>query len=60
MRAATLSGRFAIGVMAAVMGVTVAKMLIPANVLLYGIDIKARRQPVARRLLPTMLVAFAR
>ena len=51
---------FAIGVVAAVMGVAGGELLIPTIVLLYGIDIKIAGSLSLAVSLPTMLVAFAR
>lgn len=49
-----------IGVVAAVMGVAGGELLIPAVVLLYGLDIKLAGSVSLAVSLPTMLVAFAR
>ena len=51
---------FAIGVVAALMGVAGGELLIPTIVLLYGIDIKIAGTLSLAVSLPTMLVAFAR
>ena len=51
---------FAIGVIAAVMGVAGGELLIPTIVLLYGIDIKLAGSLSLAISMPTMLVAFAR
>ena len=51
---------FAIGVVAALMGVAGRELLIPTIVLLYGIDIKIAGTLSLAVSLPTMLVAFAR
>lgn len=51
---------FAIGVVAAVMGVAGGELLIPTIVLLYGIDIKIAGSLSLAVSLPTMLVAFVR
>ena len=51
---------FAIGVVAAVMGVAGGELLIPTIMLLYGIDIKLAGSLSLATSLPTMLVAFAR
>lgn len=51
---------FAIGVVAAVMGVAGGELLIPTIVLLYGLDIKLAGSMSLAVSLPTMLVAFAR
>ncbi len=51
---------FAIGVVAAVMGVAGGELLIPTIVLLYGIDIKIAGSLSLAVSLPTMIVAFAR
>jgi uncharacterized membrane protein YfcA len=51
---------FAIGVVAAVMGVAGGELLIPTIVLFYGIDIKIAGSLSLAVSLPTMLVAFAR
>ena len=55
-----LAAGFAIGVVAAVMGVAGGELLIPTIVLLYGIDIKIAGSLSLAVSLPTMLVAFAR
>jgi uncharacterized protein len=55
-----LAAGFAIGVVAAVMGVAGGELLIPTIVLLYGIDIKVAGSLSLAISLPTMLVAFAR
>ena len=55
-----LDAGFAIGVVAAVMGVAGGELLIPTIVLLYGIDIKIAGSLSLAVSLPTMLVAFAR
>ena len=57
---AGLAAGFAIGVVAAVMGVAGGELLIPTIVLLYGIDIKIAGSLSLAVSLPTMLVAFAR
>ena len=49
-----------IGVVAALMGVAGGELLIPAIVLIYGIDIKIAGSLSLAVSLPTMLVAFAR
>lgn len=49
-----------IGVVAALMGVAGGELLIPAIVLLYGVDIKVAGSLSLLVSLPTMLVAFAR
>jgi uncharacterized protein len=54
-----LAAGFAIGVIAAVMGVAGGELLIPTIVLLYGIDIKVAGSLSLAISLPTMLVAFA-
>ncbi|AQZ63180.1 unnamed protein product [[Actinomadura] parvosata subsp. kistnae] len=51
---------FGIGVVAATMGVAGGELLIPAIVLLYGVDVKAAGSLSLVVSLPTMLVAFAR
>lgn len=51
---------FAIGAVAAVMGVAGGELLIPTIVLLYGIDIKIAGSLSLAVSLPTMLVAFTR
>ena len=55
-----LAAGFAIGAIAAVMGVAGGELLIPTIVLLYGIDIKVAGSLSVAIALPTMLVAFAR
>lgn len=50
----------AIGVVAALMGVSGGQLLIPTIVLLYGLDIKLAGSLSLAVSLPTMLVAFAR
>ncbi|MCE6967018.1 hypothetical protein [Cereibacter sphaeroides] len=51
--------RFAIGIIAALMGVAGGKLLIPTLVLLFGADIKlAGSLSLAAVSLPTMLVGF--
>lgn len=55
-----LAAGFGIGVVAAVMGVAGGELLIPAIVLLYGVDIKLAGSLSLVVALPTMLVAFAR
>jgi uncharacterized protein len=55
-----LAAGFAIGTVAAVMGVAGGELLIPTIVLLYGIDIKLASSLSLVVSLPTMLVAFAR
>lgn len=50
----------AIGVVAALMGVAGGELLIPAIILIYGIDIKIAGSLSLAVSLPTMLVAFAR
>jgi uncharacterized protein len=55
-----LAAGFAIGAVAAVMGVAGGELLIPTIVLLYGIDIKVAGSLSVAISLPTMLVAFAR
>jgi uncharacterized protein len=55
-----LAAGFAIGAVAAVMGVAGGELLIPTIVLLYGIDIKLAGSLSLAISLPTMLVAFAR
>jgi len=57
---AGLAAGAAIGVVAAVMGVAGGELLIPAIVLLYGIDIKLAGSLSLAVSLPTMLVAFVR
>ncbi len=57
--AAVIAGA-GIGVVAALMGVAGGELLIPAIVLLYGIDIKVSGSLSLAVSLPTMLVAFAR
>jgi uncharacterized protein len=57
---AGLAAGFAIGAVAAVMGVAGGELLIPTIVLLYGIDIKLASSLSLVVSLPTMLVAFAR
>jgi uncharacterized protein len=57
---AGLAAGFAIGAVAAVMGVAGGELLIPTIVLLYGIDIKVAGSLSVAIALPTMLVAFAR
>jgi uncharacterized membrane protein YfcA len=57
--AAVIAG-FGIGVVAAMMGVAGGELLIPAIVLLYGLDIKTAGSLALAVSLPTMLVAFAR
>ena len=51
---------FAIGVVAALMGVAGGELLIPTIVLLFGIDIKIAGSLSLAISLPTMIVAFAR
>jgi uncharacterized membrane protein YfcA len=51
---------FAIGVVAAVMGVAGGELLIPTIVVLYGLEIKLAGSMSLAVSLPTMLVAFAR
>lgn len=51
---------FAIGVVAAVLGVAGGELLIPTFVLLYGTDIKLAGSLSLAVSLPTMIVAFAR
>ncbi|MGW0337783.1 sulfite exporter TauE/SafE family protein [Streptomyces sp. NPDC003011] len=51
---------FAIGVVAAIMGVAGGELLIPTIVLLFGVDIKTAGSLSLLVSLPTMLVAFAR
>ena len=51
---------FAIGVVAALMGVAGGELLIPTIVLLYAVDIKIAGSLSLAVSLPTMLVAFAR
>jgi uncharacterized membrane protein YfcA len=51
---------FGIGVVAAIMGVAGGELLIPAIVLLHGVDIKIAGSLSLLVSLPTMLVAFAR
>jgi len=55
-----LAAGFAIGVVAAVMGVAGGELLIPTVVLLYGLDLKLAGSLALAVSLPTMLVAFAR
>ncbi|MFD3546137.1 sulfite exporter TauE/SafE family protein [Streptomyces sp. NPDC058655] len=58
--AAGVAAGFGIGVVAAIMGVAGGELLIPAIVLLYGVDIKPAGSLSLLVSLPTMLVAFAR
>ena len=58
--ASILVSRAGIGIVAALMGVAGGELLIPAIVLLYGIDIKIAGSLSLAVSLPTMLVAFAR
>lgn len=58
--AAGVVAGFGIGVVAAIMGVAGGELLIPAIVLLYGVDIKIAGSLSLLVSLPTMLVAFAR
>lgn len=51
---------FAIGVVAALMGVAGSELLIPTTTLLYGVDVKLAGSLSLAVSLPTMLVAFAR
>ena len=51
---------FAIGVVAALMGVAGGELLIPTFVLLFGVDIKLAGSLSLAVSLPTMLVGFAR
>ena len=51
---------FGIGIVASVMGVAGGELLIPAIVLIYGIDIKLAGSLSLMVSLPTMIVAFAR
>jgi uncharacterized membrane protein YfcA len=51
---------FAIGVVAALMGVAGGELLIPVIILLFGLDIKIAGSLSLAISLPTMLVAFAR
>lgn len=51
---------FGIGVVASVMGVAGGELLIPAIVLIYGVDIKVAGSLSLMVSLPTMLMAFAR
>ncbi len=57
--AGVLAG-FAIGVVAALMGVAGGELIIPTIVLLFGVDIKVAGSLSLAVSLPTMLVAFAR
>ncbi len=57
---AGVAAGFAIGVVAALMGVAGGELLIPTIVLLFGIDIKIAGSLSLTISLPTMLVAFAR
>jgi uncharacterized membrane protein YfcA len=53
-------GGFAIGIVAAVLGVAGGELLIPTLVLLFGVDIKLAGSLSLAISLPTMLVGFAR
>lgn len=57
---AGIAAGVAIGVIAALLGVAGGELLIPAFVLLYGVDIKIAGSLALAVSLPTMLVAFAR
>jgi len=57
---AAVAAGFAIGVVAALMGVAGGELLIPAIVLIFGADIKLAGSLSLAISLPTMLVAFAR
>jgi uncharacterized protein len=57
---AGLAAGFAIGVVAAVMGVAGGELLIPTLILLFGADIKLAGSLSVAISLPTMLVGFVR
>lgn len=57
---AGIAAGFAIGIVAAVMGVAGGELLIPTLILLFGVDIKLAGSLSLAVSLPTMLVGFAR
>lgn len=57
---AGLAAGFAIGVVAALMGVAGGELLIPTLILLFGVDVKLAGSLSLAVSLPTMLVGFAR
>ena len=58
--AAGIAAGFAIGIVAALLGVAGGELLIPTLILLFGVDIKLAGSLSLAISLPTMLVGFAR